>query len=285
MRGLAEYAMTGRRQAVTVAILLGLIPLLGILSGAVVALVTMRKGVQEGFLVLLWALLPAGLQWVMGDSSPVLMLFAVLFLGALLRKTGSWPLLLVAVSVVGMMLQLSLLLQTDYINRLTELLDGMMAQGMTLQLPENGQMVQASAEDAVDLMLGFYGLYHSMLFVSAVIIGRYWQAMLYNPGGFRQEFQSLRIPPRLMLALLVLVIAGLAGVQPLADWVPMLCIVPLFNALAVIHAVVASRKLGSAVLVLAYMVLLFMMPLIVAAGFIDSVVDFRRRLIREQDTR
>jgi hypothetical protein len=283
MRGLAEYAMTGRRQAVTVAILLGLIPLLGILSGAVVALVTMRKGVQEGFLVLLWALLPAGLQWVMGDTSPVLMLFAVLFLGALLRKTESWPLLLVAASVIGILLQLSLLLQTDYVSRVRELLGGMMDQGMTLQLPENGEMVQASPEDAVNLMLQFYGLYHSMLFITAVIIGRFWQAMLYNPGGFRQEFHNLRIPPRLMGGLLVLVIAGLAGLQPLANWLPMLCIVPLFNALAAVHAIVAARKLGSAVLVMAYMVLLFMAPLIVAMGFLDSVVNFRARLIRKEN--
>ena len=280
MRGVAEYAMSGRRQAVTVAILLGLIPLLGILSGAVVALVTMRKGVQEGFLVLLWALLPAGLQWVMGDSSPVLMLFGVLFLSGLLRQTSSWPLVLLGATGVGIVLQLSLLLQSDYVNRLTELLSGMVDEGMVLQLPENGEMVQASAAEAVEMMLGFYGLYLTMTFLAAVIIGRYWQAMLYNPGGFSREFQSLHIPPKLMGVLLVLILAGLAGLQPLANWVAIFCIAPLFNALAVVHAVVAARKMGIAVLVLAYLVALFMAPLIVAIGILDSVVNFRARLTR-----
>src|SRR5690606_27778433 len=74
MRGIVEYAMSGRRQAATVAVLFGLIPMLNLLSGAVVALVILRKGMQDGLLVLLWALLPAGLQWVIGDTMPVFML-------------------------------------------------------------------------------------------------------------------------------------------------------------------------------------------------------------------
>jgi hypothetical protein len=60
LRGLAEYAMSGRRQAATVAILFGLVPMLNVLSGSVVALVSLRHGLTEGLLVLLWAALPGG---------------------------------------------------------------------------------------------------------------------------------------------------------------------------------------------------------------------------------
>ena len=77
MRGLAEYVMSGRRQAATVAVLFGLIPMLNLLSGAVVALVMLRKGTQEGFLIMMWALLPAGLQWLVGDTAAVFMVVGV----------------------------------------------------------------------------------------------------------------------------------------------------------------------------------------------------------------
>lgn len=87
MRGLAEYAMSGRFQAATVAVLFGMIPGLSIVSGAVVALVTLRRGLQEGLIVALWAALPAGLQWMLGDAGSVFMLLGVLAASQLLRKT------------------------------------------------------------------------------------------------------------------------------------------------------------------------------------------------------
>ena len=47
MRGLAEYVMTGRRQAMIAVMLLGLIPLVNLLNPVVVGLIALRKGLQE----------------------------------------------------------------------------------------------------------------------------------------------------------------------------------------------------------------------------------------------
>ena len=68
MRGLAEYVMLGRRQAIIIVLLSGFFPLLYFISAAVIALVTLRKGQAEGLILLLWSLLPAGMMWAMGDS-------------------------------------------------------------------------------------------------------------------------------------------------------------------------------------------------------------------------
>jgi hypothetical protein len=104
MRGLAEYAMTGRRQAILVAVLFGLIPIppLYALSGAVVALVVLRRGLQEGLIVMLWALLSAGLHWLAGSTSPVIVLVGVTALAWLLRNTQSWQKVLLAATVLGL---------------------------------------------------------------------------------------------------------------------------------------------------------------------------------------
>lgn len=281
MRGLAEYAMSGRRQAVTVAIIFGLIPMLSLLSGAIVALVILRKGMQEGLLVMLWALLPAGLQWAIGDTTPIFMLAGVSILANTLRATGSWSKVLLLATVLGLVLQLSLALQPGYVTELQEIFSELMAQGQELP-PLAAGSEASSPEEAVALLLSFYGAYHVLIFTGCLILGRAWQAGLYNPGGFREEFHNLRFDPRVMAVLLALVLGGLAGIAPLDNWMPVFCMAPMFAGLAVIHHVVFNRKLGIAVLVMAYLALLLMSPAIILLGFVDSIFDFRKRWARPE---
>lgn len=277
MRGLAEYAMTGRRQAVTVVVLLGLIPLLNLLAGAIVALVVLRKGLQEGLLVLLWALLPAGLQWMLGDTTPVFLLVGVTALAQALRNSQSWPRTLLFATGIGLALQLSLVFQQDYVNDVRSMVTELMAEGQSVQVARDGELAAGSPDDVVALWMSAYGAGHFMLFAGCLMLGRAMQAKLYNPGGFREEFHNLRFARGVMAALLALIMIGLFGVAPLNEWVLVLCMVPMLNGLAVIHSVVASRKLGASMLAMAYMVLLFMGPAVVMLGFLDSVLDIRKR--------
>ncbi|MFN0001330.1 MAG: hypothetical protein ACKVOF_00835 [Pseudohongiellaceae bacterium] len=278
MRGLAEYAMTGRRQAITVAVLFGLVPLFYLLSAAVVALVVLRKGLQEGLLVLLWALLPAGLQWLTGDTSYVFVLLGVALLANVLRATGSWSKALLVTTVLGLILQISLVVQTGYVTKIETAVGELMANGQILQLPQDGQMTAATPTEVVALLMSFYGAYHMLMLVSSLLLARAWQARLYNPGGFQQEFHNLRIAPGILLVLLSLLLASWYGLQPLADWLPIFCMVPMLTGLAVIHSVVANRKLGKSWLVMAYLVLLLMPPVIIMLGFADGAIDIRLRL-------
>ena len=278
LRGIADFAMSGRRQAVTVAILFALVPMLNLLSGAVVALVTLRKGWQEGFLVMLWALLPALLQLYVGDASPVFMLIAALLAGQVLRSSQSWQAVLVLILVLGLGTQLSLPLQTQYLAQVTQVIQQMLDEGRSLQLADAGEMQAASTDEVVALLLHFYGAYHMTLFVACLALGRYWQALLFNPGGFGQEFHSLRLDPRFAGLLLVLLAAGELGVQPLAAWVPLFCVPPMVNGLALCHFVVAQRKLGGSWLFLAYLLVVLMVPAIILLGFMDSFANLRQRL-------
>ncbi len=278
LRGIAEFTMSGRRQAVTVAILFALVPLLHLLAGAVVALVTLRKGWQEGFLVMLWALLPALLHLYSGDASPVFLLVAALLGGQVLRSSQSWQAALALLTVLGLATQLSLALQTQYLAQVTQMFEQMLAEGRSLQMAEAGQMGNASAAELVDLLMYFYGTYHMAVFVACLALARHWQAQLYNPGGFRQEFHSLRLDPRFGGLLLALLVAGEAGLQPLDAWVPLFCVAALVNGLALCHFIVAQRRMGVNWLVLVYLLALLVTPALVALGFIDSVANIRKRL-------
>ena len=58
MRGLAEFVMRGRWQALAVALMGSVLVVAAPFSAAAVALVTMGRGVRDGAWVVLWALLP-----------------------------------------------------------------------------------------------------------------------------------------------------------------------------------------------------------------------------------
>ncbi len=280
MRGLAEYVMSGRRQAATVAVLFGLIPMLNLLSGAVVALVMLRKGTQEGFLIMMWALLPAGLQWLVGDTAAVFMVVGVAVLSYWLRRTQSWQQVLLLATVLGLLLQMSLPLQTGYVANIQGLLDRLLEGGGAIPGTANGLTIEDAKTQMLALWLSFYGVEHMLVFTGCLMLGRYWQAMLYNPGGFLQEFHNLRVDPKVMGVLLVLMLLGLAGLPPLNDWMMVFGVVPGLCGLAVAHHVAATCKLGTGWLVLTYMLALLLTPVIVLLGFADALLDIRKRMTK-----
>lgn len=278
MRGLAEYVMLGRRQAIIIVLLSGFFPLLYFFSAAVVALVTLRKGANEGLLILLWSLLPAGLLWAMGDTSPVFLMLGTFVLALVLRRSRSWQYVLVLATVIGLITQLSLVFQSEFQAQI----ELAVTSGLQAQLNQ-GSEVQYSSEQLVDLLLSFYGAYHAFMTVICLMIGRWWQALLYNPGGFRQEFHALRFDPRVMVVLLGLILAGLMELPPLDGWIPLFCVAPLFAGMALIHYTVARKTMGTPWLVLSYMTLLLVPPAIILLGLTDSVLDLRRRMDKQDN--
>lgn len=278
MRGLAEYVMLGRRQAVIIVLLCGFFPLLYFFSAATVALVALRKGANEGLLILLWSLLPAGLLWAMGDTSPVFLMLGTFALAMVLRQTSSWPLVLLLGTVIGLITQLSLVFQPSYYAQI----EAVVNDGLQAQLNQGGQ-TQLTAQQIVDLLLSFYGAYHAFMVVICLMIGRWWQAQLYNPGGFKQEFHLLRIEPRAMAVLLGLILVGLMDIPPLENWMPLFCVAPMIAGMAVAHYTVAAKKMGTTWLVLCYVTLMFMVPAIILLGLTDSTLDLRKRMQREND--
>jgi len=278
MRGLAEYVMVGRRQAIIIVLLCGFFPLLYFLSAAVVGLVTLRRGQQEGLLVLLWSLLPAGTLWSMGDSSPVFLMLGTYVLALVLRRTESWQLVILLSIGLGLLTQASLLIQPEYRAQVEQVVN----EGLQAQLNQAGQ-AEYTAEQVVDLLLSFYGAYHAFMVTICMMISRSWQAKLYNPGGFRQEFHLLRFDPRVMILLLGLILAGLLDIPPLDGLLPLFSVAPMIAGLAIAHWIVAKKKLGTPWLVLCYLTLFMMAPAIILLGLADSVLDLRRRLDRQDD--
>ncbi|MDG2176439.1 MAG: hypothetical protein P8M72_09985 [Gammaproteobacteria bacterium] len=273
MRALAEYVMLGRRQAIIIVLLCGFFPFLNFFSAAVVALVTLRKGRNEGLVILLWSMLPAGSSWAMGDISPMFLMTGTFAMAMALRNTLSWQLVLLLATAIGLATQLSLLVQTGYQVQI----EFMVNDSLQAQLNQDAQ-AQYTAEQIVDLLISFYGAYHALMVTICLMIGRWWQSLLYNPGGFQQEFHNLRIDPRVMTLLLGVILVGLMDIPPLDRWLPLFCIVPMLAGLAIAHYMVAKKTMGTPWLVLIYATVLMMAPAIILLGLTDSLLDLRKRI-------
>ena len=295
MRALAAFIMRGRLQASLVALLGNLLPLV---SPATVGLVTLRLPLAEALLVLLWAAFPLGLMLYLGEVNTLLAATSLVGLVAMvpsalvLRHSLSWPLaLVVALGVTAGVTALAAgLAGRQLAAMLTELQPVLAAlQGGESPGPQPvfHLLMAATAvglvleRATVVFVLGFLSWLTAMQVVSSLLLARWWQALLYNPGGFRAEFHGLRFDRGLATGLVLGIMACNLGPADYSTWVSLLGVPLLLAGLGLIHHLVQFWHLGVQWLVLVYIGLLVFGPLsmvLIGIGFLDSFFDFRSRI-------
>jgi hypothetical protein len=118
--------------------------------------------------------------------------------------------------------------------------------------------------------------------VAALLLARWWQSLLYNPGGFSVEFHALRFDKLSASVLFAALMACYLLGQEYVTWGNLLGLPLLLSGVALVHHSIAFAKLGTRWLVVFYMGLVFLLgPLssvLIGLGFLDSVMDFRSRL-------
>lgn len=307
MQALARYIMRGRMQAILVAAVAAMLSLLlppfNYLSSAVVGLVTLRKGWSEGLIIILGsgvamaalalltpvdplhADLLAAAIWL-----PVWLLALVLRQTVSLSTTVSGAALAGGVVVVGAYLGIDNPAQAwrDVLERLVE------------QAQEQNEL---AAADTLGKMLMDAAPHMTGMLVAALVLGltlslflaRWWQATLYNPGGFRREFHGLRLGRNFALvtvgtlALSMMASGWLAEVS--ANALIVLVAAYLLHGLGLLHGIVAAKGIhvGWLITVYAFTLILPQSTLLLAvAAFADSWMDIRARIKKDgqagQDT-
>jgi len=280
LKGLAEFVMRGRLQALLVTVVGAGSLMFCWISAAVVALVTLRKGAGAGAWLFLWALLPAGtLLYFFGDSGPLTLLAGTMFLALVLRNTVSLPLAILASVAVGGLSGLGLVaFGGEYLDQVVVYFGEFLAT-LEQQLSQGGEPVVLARPDARQIA-GMLGAGTALTSVLCLLLARYWQAALYNPGGFGQEFKALYYPVTVSTTLAVAAIAlASLGVQ-YRTWA-VICLLPLtFAGLALVHARAESRGQGRGWLTGFYVAWLFFDPvklLVVFSAIADSWFNFRQR--------
>ena len=106
--------------------------------------------------------------------------------------------------------------------------------------------------------------------------------MLFNPGGFQQEFHQLRISPVLSGPLVILMFVCFYFSEQLGRWIPLLTVPLIVSAIALVHWTIKFKALTTGWVITFYMVLLllfqFVYPLLAALSLMDSWVNVRERI-------
>ena len=305
MKALAAYIVSGRWQAILVVVISGVLTILvppfggvlNYLAAAVVALVTLHVGVLAGLQIMAIAAAITLLFYQLLGVQAVVALVLVLMLwlpcwmtAAVLQQTNSLAQAMRTATLFGVCLLL--LVFGLYGNPAAWWMEQL--QQVEATLTEAGISFPALAD--VQLLQEVSGLMTGVVFASLVIgviasllLARWWQSVLVHPGAFRDEFYALRLGNMNGLVTLgIMLIARFTDgtVSEFGAQLAMIMLVPyLLVGLAVIHSLLKRKGRGGGWLVAVY-VLLAIVPqatlLLAAGGLLDTWIDFRRRLTRDE---
>ena len=289
MNFLAAYIMRGRMQAMLVASSLALLSLLmppvSVVSSATVSLVTLRRGAFEGLYVLACSSVAAGLLGFLAIGNYqfallyVMVLWLPVWLISIVLREGRHLSLAVEIAVlIGVLGVIGFYLYA--------------VDPVAMWKAVLSQMVPADAPVA-DIQRTIGILAHYMTGVVAagsvfgllfgLFLGRWWQANLYNPGGFRQEFLSLATKPRLSIGTIAVISVALASSGAISEiaWNVNILLFVLYTVTgtSVLHTVFAGMKMGRYMVPMLY-ITLFLIPhamlLVALVGLSDPWLDLRK---------
>ncbi len=295
MRFIARFAMRGPFHAAAVAaaaLLCSLsVGLLIVISGATVTLATLRQGSREGLRVMVLATaLAVSVRLVMdGQTLPMLILCLVVWLPAWLlainlarTRRQALPLLMIAVLVAAYAVAIRLAVGdvgAFWSARLEPL--------FALLAEDGGARFSAEQIAFVADQVHVWSLIAMFnLLAAIVLLGRWWQAELFNPGGFGSEFRELSLPR------ITVLVAGLTAVTLIGqsaagmehrvagDVFVIVVVLFAFQGLAVIHFRARAIGLAGGWLTALYILLLLtpqiVGPVLATTGVADGLADFRR---------
>jgi hypothetical protein len=290
MNFLATYIMRGRMQAMIVASSLALLSLMmppvSVVSSATVALVTLRRGSYEGLYVLLCSSLAAGILGFLATGNYqfaliyVMVLWLPVWLISIILREGRHLSLAVEIAILMGIVGVIIF----YLFAIDPAL--MWKAVLSQMIPADAPMVdvQRTIDILVHYMTGIVaaGSVFSLLF--GLFLGRWWQANLYNPGGFKQEYLSLETKPRLTIGSSLVVAVALLSSGELSEiaWNISILLFVLFTVTgtAVLHTFFSGMKMSRYTVPMFY-ITLFLIPhamlLVALIGLSDPWLNLRKK--------
>lgn len=290
---MAGFIMAGRMQAAIFVVLSTLIslimPPLIVFSSAAIALITLRQGWQQGIYYTVLAIVALILVSTAIHQQPS---------SALLAGLATWLPMVVTASVLAMTqswsrtLQLVLLLATAgvllfhfiipdatvYWTTLMEQLKPLLKQSYQ----QTDKQIDEMVNNISNWMTGTFAATFALITIVSLIIARNWQALLYNPGGFGEEFRQITLGKQAALVFLAgTALAVVSNNHLMIELIMVGIVIFMFQGLSLIHALVKQYQLNTGWLIGLYIVIFIlfiqMIVLLATFGVIDNFVDFRRK--------
>ena len=300
LRSIAVFSMQGRWQAAIAIALLSLgalmLPPLSYLVSGVIALCTLRMGPKEGAKVVaattvIFTLL-AGLLLGQFYISGLFLLSSwlpIFGISLVLGYTRSLALSLLAAGGVGIVLVIgTYLVLADPALWWQEMIEPLLA---TITEQPGWQLSETETQSLLvslsGMMTGLIAAGFSLNIILGLLIGRAWQAKLYNPGSFASEFTQLKLGKPAAIVTTISMVASISSLGEswaiLQDCLPVMLAVFAMQGLSVIHAIVRQQQKHKFWLVAVYVLLIVILPqmmvFLAMIGVLEQWFNFRRHSV------
>jgi hypothetical protein len=293
---LAKFILKGQSQAALVAAtmaILGLIlPPAAWISAAVIVLVTLVDGPQRGLVTTVLSLLGTALFAYLIFSAPQMAIVFVLLawlpawlIATILRQTVSLAFSLQILTAICLLVVVLLYtLYPDFGEYWRQPLDQ-----LVMQLAEqSNEFSLVELKQTENWIIEFLpGLFVSSIMfgtILSLLLGRWWQAVFYNPGGFGNEFQSLNLGKISALVGIAITLLAMPGNSVFAIALATVVFVLYgMQALSLLHAAIRIRQLNATWLFVVYLIMFFIphvLLLLILASFADPWLDIRQKLAK-----
>ena len=294
LKALAEFIMQGLPQAVLAtvgfAVLAMVLPPLGVVSTAVVALVALREGATQSVYVVVVSAVVLAVMMLLMHQPPVWGLLAglvqwvpLLLLGLLLRYTTNWTITLQAALIFCLVAVLMVYLWVPDVPGLWGSLLDKFARPALEKAGMPAEQINEALQYSTGILTGVFAASLLLTMLLSLMLARAMQAAIFNPGGFSLEFRELRfgVWPAAVSVLLLLVMMVSEATLP-GELITVAVVAFFIQGLAVIHGLVAQQGMMRGWLVGVYVLLAVLLTpvilLLAGLGWADAIVDFRRRL-------
>jgi hypothetical protein len=293
---LARFILKGQSQAAlvaaTMAILGLMLPPAAWISAAAIVLVTLVHDSKSGLITLALSSLGAAIFSFLIFATPQIAVMFVLLawlpawiMASILRQTVSLAYSLQILTMMGLLAVIMLyVLFPNFGEFWREPLDQ-----MVVQLAEqSSEFSLAELKQTEDWIIEFLpGLFVSSIIFGSMVslfLGRWWQAVYYNPGGFAKEFQSLNLGKiSALVAVTIMLIAAVVNSVFAIALVTVVFVLYSMQALSLVHAAIRIRQVNTAWLIVTYLIMLFIpqvVLLLLFVSFVDPWLDIRQRLAK-----
>ena len=293
---LASFILKGQSQAALVAAsmaILGLVvPPAAWISAAVVVLVTLVNGPKSGLITTALSLTGAAIFAYLIFAAPqVAVMFVLLawlpawIAASILRQTVSLAMSLQVLTGISLFAVIAIYVMFPNFGELwREPLD-LIVQQLAEQSDEFSlQELKQTENWVIDFLPGLFAssiMFGTML---SLFLGRWWQAVFYNPGGFAKEFQGLNLGKiSAIITLIILLAAMLLDSIEMVSLVAVISVLYGMQALSLLHAAINIRKINSTWLFVVYMAMFFvphLLILLIIASLLDPWINIRQRISR-----
>lgn len=308
LRRFTDFILQNRVQAMATAFVIAFIPIIGSIGILIAALITLRKGPFEGTFVAVAATVPYVISYFASSPAPDQTQLAMVLLGVVivsnlltwifavvLQRFNNWNFVielaaLLGVLVIGMVYLVNPDIQnwwstelTSYFTKSVGVLDKLNNEVASKEVAAT----QAQAIVAINSMkhyaTGF--LVVSMLFnaLLQLLIARWWQAVMFNPGELRKELYQIRLGYVASLVLVIVLVLAYLEVDFAMDVLPVLLMAFFVAGLSLLHKLISLTKMSWLWLVVMYLGIIWLVPLsiviVAMIALLDTGLNFRKRFL------